>query len=484
MATFLVDTNFFLQCKAAAELPWAEVTSDPEVQLLVPEPVQEEIDRLKQDGSSRRSSRARTANSLFRRVLESTDLRLVIRDEGPRVVMSLVDRLQIDSVSGEGLDLAQADARILAAARVLNSQGQNVRVLTDDTGLLLSARRNAIPHVAIPEEGWQLPPEPDKRDKELAQARRELEALRRAAPLLTIAFEASGESLERAELFVVDYELVEAAVEAAVAEMRARYPLRTEFPGTPPGKPPVHGPFSGIPRWVPPTEAAIKQYTEEDYPKWLKSLARHFKAEVAHRAEGTRILKLKAVLQNLGTKPAENVVLDIRALGGIKLSPKSFGPPTKTAKMPSAPTPPTGEWVAHSPHLSSLYDSSRYAVGRDHLLGLGLNPLAGNLPVIPARDRYEFYWSPDAPSALEEKWRLECAEFRHQIDPRSFSIRIFVPDGCRVGPKAIEVRASASNMPAPLIAVLPVQIETSRVSAADLVEEMLAPGRLVIGTAG
>src|SRR5260221_7173731 len=72
------DTNIFLQCKALNELQWSDAIDADEIELLIGAPVQDEIDRLKNDGNQRRARRARDTNRLFRDVLASTDESLLV----------------------------------------------------------------------------------------------------------------------------------------------------------------------------------------------------------------------------------------------------------------------------------------------------------------------------------------------------------------------------------------------------------------------
>ena len=66
------DTNLFIQCHPLEQLNWAELGAYDEIRLIVCRTVQREIDRNKDRGNDRVGKRARTTNSLFRKVIQST----------------------------------------------------------------------------------------------------------------------------------------------------------------------------------------------------------------------------------------------------------------------------------------------------------------------------------------------------------------------------------------------------------------------------
>ncbi|MBI5412108.1 hypothetical protein HZA43_02930 [Candidatus Peregrinibacteria bacterium] len=47
MKVLFLDTNIFLQCLDLKSIPWKDVLKEDELLLLIPHPVQEEIDRFK-----------------------------------------------------------------------------------------------------------------------------------------------------------------------------------------------------------------------------------------------------------------------------------------------------------------------------------------------------------------------------------------------------------------------------------------------------
>src|SRR4051812_29587906 len=114
MATVLfVDTNFFLQLKEPESLPWADIFSRPELLVMIPRTVQTEIDRLKQDGNSRRSKRARKASSFLRQLVQSPGVGLVVRESNPRVLVGFPPIATHSFSIPSTLDPTRADDQII-----------------------------------------------------------------------------------------------------------------------------------------------------------------------------------------------------------------------------------------------------------------------------------------------------------------------------------------------------------------------------------
>jgi hypothetical protein len=91
-----------------------------------------------------------------------------------------------------------------------------------------------------------------------------------------------------------------------------------------------------------------------------------------------------------------------------------------------------------------------------------------------ARDPNSFYWKPSRPNNGENRWQLECDEFRHQHESYSLEI-VFGPDPIeeKVVTGAIRCQANASNLPERLETVVPVRIQVTRGDTCKKVREVL-----------
>src|SRR3546814_6052294 len=80
------DTNVFVQCQSLEELAWSDLGTFDLIVLLLSSPVIGEIDRQK-GGAGRLAKRARTANTLIRRLLDEDSVAIKTKKKGPVVVV-------------------------------------------------------------------------------------------------------------------------------------------------------------------------------------------------------------------------------------------------------------------------------------------------------------------------------------------------------------------------------------------------------------
>jgi hypothetical protein len=85
---FFPDTNFFLHFKDPSEIPWAEVTSDDPVRLVVCGNTQGELDKKKFELRGRAQQRARKWLSVIRELIMTEEPK-ELRAAGPRVTLEL-----------------------------------------------------------------------------------------------------------------------------------------------------------------------------------------------------------------------------------------------------------------------------------------------------------------------------------------------------------------------------------------------------------
>jgi hypothetical protein len=127
--TLFVDSNFFLQCKKYDQLPWQNLTDQNCITILISSPVLKEIDKLKNDGNSRRSSRSsrsREATALFRKMFKSSDSLQRITIKNIELTLSFAKNYTLAELiqADEGLDMNNPDDQILACVRnyIINSE--------------------------------------------------------------------------------------------------------------------------------------------------------------------------------------------------------------------------------------------------------------------------------------------------------------------------------------------------------------------------
>jgi hypothetical protein len=478
-----LDTNCFLQLKELRSLPWAEL-DELELLLLVPRVVQQELDRLKQDGKGRRSSRARGASSFLRQVVQSQNATMVIRDADPRVEVGFPPPASF-SMPPTTLDTTYSDNRLVAEVLAYSSSHptEKVCLLTADIGPMLTARDHSIPCKEVPET-WFLDPEPDERDRKVQELRQQLEFLKRTYPEIQIAAEIRGQTVTQVDEPVSKFEpLSESVIENLTAEAGKQYPMLNEL-----GIPSMELQLlkaaatarGGRLTYVAPTAEEINRYQQQTYPTWLAGIKETITQAPANLNEKGHFFKITLQIANNGNVPANNVVLEFRARGEVYI----FDPDDNDAEkptlleLPMPPEPPSGRLTETT---SLVFGRKDYFPQRtpDH-------PLRSFHQRDDVRDRYAFYWDVRESTATI-LLRLTCEEFRHQNDPLKLTIGVVVPQG-RQSAGAITCRLSAANLPKPEELTIPIKTTTLLGDLEQIVRDLIhklprkASGKRIIET--
>jgi len=470
MRTLFLDTNIFLQCKDLETLPWGEISNGQDLLLLIPRTVQRELDRLKQDGNSRRASRARGAASFLRGIVLSERSIKRLRPTDPKVEISFPSTGRESDLEHHALDLSLADDRIVAEALRYRKDNpdQSIELLSNDSGLILTAKNLNLPFVVIP-DGWLIPPEPDARDKRIAALELRLKEIERLSPKIEIqAHLGDHVTITHLDLMVDRFSfLSEAEIEQVTTELKARFPLVNHFP--------VQANTridSLLAQYQPPSQAQIMKYQETDYPQWLDTVKEYLK-RLPSRLE-SREVSMFFSIDNQGAAPAENTVVEFSCSGGFLVGlPTEPTDPPHFISLPSPPQPPTGRWVDY---IGEGLSGRRFA----DLLPPKIQDLAAfQLPFLAgkATDRHGFYWKPRRPVSPEQVCALECQEFRHQVEPESFHLGIFVPSVLTAENGSIECRVTARNLPKPVVFNVPLRIQYVVHSTMERVEQALRQQR-------
>jgi len=445
--TLFPDTNLFIQCRALASLPWAELGDWDEVELLVTRPVQAEIDRQKGGGNGRLARRAREASALIREAITSPGLSMILSQGRPRVILTV--RPDLKAVThDERLDIAVADDQLVAIGLGLSAT-TTVSLLTHDTGPLASATMVGLDCKVIP-DSWLLPPEETKAEKDLKAATQELTRLRRSEPVLECGFvDGNDNPIEQLELQHVTYApLTSGEIVALRAEIFERFPKEgsrpfvvTSKPQMPPGPIDIAELGKYVDSSPPISERDVAEY-EKAYGDWdvmLEAALEKAHQRLAGDANGhTAIFRMR----NIGTRPAENLLLEITAHGDIDI----FRPQTSRIEpfeLPKPPRPPK----PRKPSFTDLINRQRYP-------GPRLTDL--RMPYVPKpHDSEAFYYRPDTAGTVS----LNCDLYRHGREWETFYCRLVVG---KVGDFDAKVVAEvhAGNLSDRTLISLPVRVST------------------------
>jgi hypothetical protein len=457
MKVYFPDTNFFLECRKASDLPWHELDGanggqGPDIRLIVPSAVITEIERHKSKGNTRKAKRAREASAGLRKALNSKHHLTELRAANPCVTLELPPVVKPDFSYFPNLDPARPDHQIVAEYAEVRKTEPDLTVLTDDTLLALALRSLRFEPVLIP-EGWILEPEKDDRDKEIDRLREELKSYKQTSPDISVAFlNVDGEETTTIEAVVEVFEPSGGAIERAVASVQASFPIEEDFrrsPGAASGPWAYIAPFGRT--WRPPREEEIEAYKIEAYPRWLESVRKTLPRLAAQLNEISHEIPFSLRITNRGFVSASNVRLRVTAYDGIMLLDKLGDDAGKEREakvsLPSPPQPPRGRYVSVDPSFAAVVPSFATAT-----------------PIVPAniadllrpqsRDTNSFYFVNRRPDEIE----LTCKDLPHQGDPYTLGFRAIIPNEGLGNQPRLHVKLQASNLKKPIQLFIPFSI--------------------------
>ena len=201
------------------------------------------------------------------------------------------------------LDYSQNDDRIighLARFREDNPSA-DARLLTRDSGPVLTVGTLDIPCEIIPDD-WLLAPEPDDRDREIQDLTRQLGELRAQEP--AFHFSCDQQSDARPGHVEIAYKAFRPLEETERVQLLER--LQNLYPPTVV----TGGRIS---------DKAISEYEERDYPAWI-SQCQKFLDRVNLVVQLEHWPELTVSIQNNGSRPATNALVEVRASGNFGLT--------------------------------------------------------------------------------------------------------------------------------------------------------------------
>ena len=477
------DTNVFIQCRLLNEVDWLPWIDYEEVHLIVCQPVQREMDKHKNRGGDRVAKRARRTCSMFRQIILSEKDYEVIQQAGPRVVLSLDASISPSERRPLSPDYSNTDDRLVGCVQAYREKNEDldVRLLTHDIGPMMTAKNMQLPTVVVP-DGWLLPPEPNKTEKELATLRREIERLKDSEPRFRTRFlDAEEIEIRTIEVEYIIYEpLSEDDLAVVVGSLTAQFPIATDFGHRQPLE--RVGVFGWKDAYVPAKDEEITVYEAREYPSWLEGCKSIFSKlhHVLQRQARPVVFRFGAM--NEGIRPGKNVLVVISSKGGFRIRPPQMeeeydhGGGDVSAQLPEPPKPPQGAWKS---------TSALRLIGRFGEEFLAPNFLQDRLPTVPdgllarmdsRRDPDSFYYKPESPSEPVQSFMLECEQWRHGTAEEVFYGEIYVDRNEDEISGVLECEIHAENLSTPIKDRTPVRIKVRRVSvleyAVDLVNKL------------
>jgi hypothetical protein len=216
-----------------------------------------------------------------------------------------------------------------------------------------------------------------------------------------------------------------------------------------------------------PSDDEIDEYKTMLYPKWVDSLKSFYEKLPFSLGLPSCHYEIEIELSNVGSVPAEHVVLEIEAIGGLVITnqegkEKLLG--KGTTALPSEPEPPKGKWIQHQ-------------------FGLGIDPYGSALRIqdrlfdpirnLQKPDKNAFYRKNGNSGCYTKHWVFECDEFRHKVKHKVFNLTLFVLPKQDLKKGAVMITVTAKNLPDPYRITLPVVANYTAVESIEYAENLL-----------
>lgn len=479
------DTNIFMQCEPLHTLDWRPWNGFDEIRLIICRVVQAEIDKHKNRGGDRLAKRARTTSTMIRNLIKRTGMCEVIRESKPKVTLELNVSLSPGADMPNTLDWHQPDDWLVATALTFSRTNPDldVRVLTDDTGPMVSAHTAGLQIAEVP-DGWLLKPEKSVREKEISALKAEIAQLKGQEPRIEIECRSEGGTTLTeitADLHRFSA-LSKEQVEELINLLRELRPIETDFGAKEPRE---RSDFRSLAMFgkeifTPSTEEQIAAY-QGKYERWIDTCKERLTNYDAYLQHAQAVPHILFWLKNTGSRPAKNALVEIKAYGQFKIAPPGTEDDhdgkdlTKgQSYIPSPPTAPKGSWKFKQTHYSALHD----ALGRGHMPGYesiarpqdDFATIAGlHRELNTPRDANAFYYKPTRPSEPEASFTLECMQWRHGAEEEGFDCKLFF--ALEANRKEItgllQCEVHAENLSSPKSLRIPVRGAVTAVSAYD-----------------
>ena len=390
------DTNLFLHYKSLDQIDWSKLGDFDHIEVVVCPPVQREIDELKDGRERRRSERARKAASRFLEIAQHGPQQQ--RTASPCVMLDLYLTSQPKQDLADWLDYSQNDDLIIAhlAQFIDDNPSADAHLLTRDSGPLLKARNLGIPYKIIPDD-WLLPLEPDDRDREIQQLKRQLGEFQAWEPEFDfLCSKLLGARPGHVEITYGAFQLLTSRERDQLLErLQERYLPRAVKRN-----------------WI--SADVVSQYEDRDYSAWISECQKwmdrvHDIVQLEHCPE------LTVSIQNIGSRPARNTLIEIRASGNIGLTaPITELRDCGLIPVMERPKPPDQPQIGWPSLLGNLTGLSRMALPNFDT--------ARHL-----RDQEDFEYASDVKLDTEPSVVFTCGLWRHSLEPMEFTVRL-VPE--------------------------------------------------------
>jgi hypothetical protein len=329
-----LDTMVFLHFRPLDQIDWRTLLGADEVELVLAPVVCRQLDRHKDQSREGLRDRAKKSVAQLKdRLRASGDLR-------PGVTLKLVhEDPTIDFATHHLTRDVEDDQLVATALEYREATGQPVYLITDDFLLMAAkARAAGIEPVAPPDEA-RLPDALSEGEKKMRRLEAENQRLQGQRPQLTVRF-ASGADHEEVELRPLG-PLSPDAHKRLLEEERQRHSLKDV------GEPSTDSPIGAIARLALSYERPANLEYNHALATYFEKYSSYLKRRHAHREERALSVSFTLRVSNLGTAPATDVDIVVRAGAPVAI----FEEDDRRLKAPKVPRPPEEPDHRLAPHL-------------------------------------------------------------------------------------------------------------------------------------
>lgn len=475
------DTNVFLQCRPLDQVAWSAFGDWDRIEVLLTRPVQTEIDALKGKGNGRQASRARTASSRVRELLQAEGDRLTLREQ-PLVQLCLRHDLRRDESASGDLNYEERDDQLVGIALGFQKANPDAEVwlLTNDTGPMASAKAVGLKYHEVPEE-WFLSPEVEDSEKRENALKVEIARYKSLEPSFVVELLSTSE--ERLQASLTMYRALSVTErEQLLSRLTTKYPLCADF-----------GPSESQERtrersaasllfgqakevFQPATSDEIDQYREA-YAKWEHECVERLSN--LHKTLHARLIwpQLTVRIENVGTRPADDALVVIDVQGNIFLRPPKRNEEGKddgkeNLRLSPAPSAPKGRWKGSDFWgVGSMYHDLARALKVSQP-----GHLATFIPHIAThhRDPNALYFKEGGRGQVSKHIEYECAQWRHAQSAEDFEFDVLCSLQPGIHAASVRVEVHAANLTYPEVAQLPIRLSVEESSCLGVAQQMVA----------
>jgi len=325
MKYIFIDSNILIHFKEFESIDWLEEISGTECTIVIAPIVIDELDR-KKIGTDKLSNRARKA--LIKIEALSEKMNSEIRSH---VFIEIVHKKPTKALFRKyDLNADEPDQRLIGTILQfkIDRKTDEVLLCTNDIGPRLRAKPYNIGSIKLNEK-YLIPHQISELEKKLKQLEDENRMLKNSIPVVSLHFEGNKKFLEfkRWDKKSVDEN---SFIETSMKELKSKYPL-LEIED-------MNQNLNAIAQLAKslgsPSEEQVKNYNSklfeyfEEYKRWLKEFYKY-------KISKTLTFRIALFISNTGTKPAEDLDINLHFPDGFELYDNSSIP-----NIQSAPNPP------------------------------------------------------------------------------------------------------------------------------------------------